>query len=238
VIKSHDLRQREAQDLVTTTKGGGKCLTVSSQSLPADMVDRFPVSSVEQDRLRSWRATCSRSIVFFTRLFRFPMIVVALVLVVGTNRGLAQIPGCTPEEARAGPPRHILRCSGGFSLEFEDATRLRVLPRKGKEPPEAVELDDGGILVDDPKALHRGFQILTPQAVASVRGTSWIVDVAGPRTSVFVIRGKVEVSRRGASSVVTLAPGDGVDVESGGAPLLRKRWAPARAAALLARFGR
>jgi hypothetical protein len=39
---------------------------------------------------------------------------------------------------------------------------------------------------------------------------------------VFVIRGKVEVSRRGSSSVVTLADCDGVDVDAGGTPLLRK----------------
>jgi ferric-dicitrate binding protein FerR (iron transport regulator) len=175
---------------------------------------------------------------FFDRLLRMPVIVVGAVFTFSINSVLAQVPGCTPEEATSGPPRRILRCAGGFSLEVEHAASLRVIPRNSKEAPEAVELEGGGILVDYPKAPRRGFQILTPHAVASVRGTSWIVDVTGPRTSVFVIHGKVGVSRRGTSIVVTLASGDGVDVEPGAAPLVRKRWAPARAAALLARFGR
>jgi ferric-dicitrate binding protein FerR (iron transport regulator) len=64
------------------------------------------------------------------------------------------------------------------------------------------------------------------------------VDVAGARTSVFVVNGRVGVRRPNARNGVSLGPGEGVDVEAGTAPLTVRRWPAARAGALLARFGR
>jgi len=81
------------------------------------------------------------------------------------------------------------------------------------------------------------FQVITPQAIAAVRGTRWAVDAADAKTSVFVVEGRVAVGRRKGSHSVTLGPGEGVDVEAAG-PLTIKRWPAARVQALMARLGR
>ena len=87
------------------------------------------------------------------------------------------------------------------------------------------------------KSSGRKFQVNTPQAIAAVRGTRWAVDVAEGKTSVFVVHGRVNVGRRnGADRQVVLGAGEGVDVEPS-APLVVKRWAPARVSALMARLG-
>jgi hypothetical protein len=99
------------------------------------------------------------------------------------------------------------------------------------------ELGGKALLIEvAPKPGGNKFQVVTPQAIAAVRGTKWAVDAAGDKTSVFVINGRVGVGRRTGGRGVTLGPGEGVDVEPG-APLTVKRWAPARVSALLARLG-
>ena len=80
------------------------------------------------------------------------------------------------------------------------------------------------------------FDVVTPQAIAAVRGTKWAVDAEGAKTSVFVVDGRVQRrTPRGRGSVV-LGAGDGVDVETTG-ELIVKRWPPARVTALMARLG-
>jgi hypothetical protein len=64
------------------------------------------------------------------------------------------------------------------------------------------------------------------------------VDVTAARTSVFVARGIVAVSLPSRTGSVLLGPGNGIDVSAGATELVVNRWSPARAAALLARFGR
>ena len=115
---------------------------------------------------------------------------------------------------------------------------FHVLDQSGKGKPDGARVNAGAALVDVPAHYKGGFQILTPRAVAAVRGTSWIVDVKPSQTSVFVIRGRVAVHRVGAGRTVPLRQGDGVDVDDTSAALSVKRWRPDRAAALLARFGR
>jgi hypothetical protein len=80
------------------------------------------------------------------------------------------------------------------------------------------------------------FNVITPQAIAAVRGTKWTVDAADGKTSVFVVDGSVNVTRPAGGGQVVLGPGDGVDVEATG-ELIIKRWPPARVAALMARLG-
>jgi ferric-dicitrate binding protein FerR (iron transport regulator) len=155
-----------------------------------------------------------------------------LSVVMIAHTAMAQVPGCTAAGTRAG--REILHCAGGFNIELEQGAVFRF----GQGAPPKAEIDSGAVLIDHPARTGSELQILTPQAVASVRGTTFIVDVVNPRTSVFVISGAVAVARRGGSVAVILHGGDGVDVDAGTSPLQRKRWKPARAAALLARFGR
>ena len=82
-----------------------------------------------------------------------------------------------------------------------------------------------------------GFEVKTPQAITAVRGTEWAVDVTPKRTSVFVVKGRVDVRRPDGDARASLTAGDGVDVEPGSGPLTVKRWPARRVSALMARFG-
>jgi ferric-dicitrate binding protein FerR (iron transport regulator) len=157
-----------------------------------------------------------------------------LLLTMCLHPAVAQVPGCSSSPATTGPARTIVRCPGGFTIEVEQGAQFHRLDQGGL--PSSLELDGGAALIDHPARRPENFQILTPQAVASVRGTTFVVDAPFGRTSVLVVRGAVSVARRSGTESVLLWRGYGVDVDNG--PLVRKHWAPARAAALLARFGR
>jgi FecR protein len=134
------------------------------------------------------------------------------------------------------PPRDVLQC-GSVSVAAERATQHRLIDRDGDGVPEGAEVSGRALLTDVAPRRRGGFQILTPHAVASVRGTIFAVDVESWRTSVFVAEGSVSVSRRDGSSSVTLRSGQGVDVMPG-QPLEVKTWGQERALGLLGRFGR
>ncbi|WP_425523175.1 FecR domain-containing protein [Microvirga splendida] len=152
---------------------------------------------------------------------------------------LAQGVGCVLQAATA-PTRQILRCRDGLTVEAEAEAVYTLVDRDRDAQPDAVNLQGGAVLVHAPaRSVRRGFQVITPQAIAAVRGTQWAVDVGSGRTSVFVVTGRVAVRRvSGNTRGVSLGPGEGVDVEAGTAPLVVRRWPAARAAALLARLGR
>ncbi len=150
----------------------------------------------------------------------------------------AQEGGCTVTN-QSDPPRQVIACPGGLTLTVEPATAFRLIDGDGDGRPEAAEVTERGILVELPPGRGRvRFQIRTPHAIASVRGTVWATDVSAARTSVFVQRGAVGVAPQASRRSVVLNPGEGVDVEAGTAVPEVKRWGPQRAAALLARFGR
>jgi ferric-dicitrate binding protein FerR (iron transport regulator) len=134
------------------------------------------------------------------------------------------------------PPREVLHCPNGLSVSAERSSDYRLVDRDRDGSPDAAELTSRGLLIESPPKRGR-FQILTPHAIATVRGTVWAVDVTAVRTSVFVKRGTVEVARPGSRDAVTLRAGDGVDVEQTGG-LQAKRWSSERALLLLGRFGR
>lgn len=145
--------------------------------------------------------------------------------------------GCQAQ-ALADPPRTLLTCPNGVKIVAEDGTTFSLEDRSPAAGPEAIRLDGQAVLVEvPPGAVEGGFEVVTPQAIAAVRGTKWAVDVAAGKTSVFVVDGRVAVRREPAAAAVTLGPGEGVDVEAGPEPLAVRRWGAARAAALLARFG-
>ncbi|GAU81438.1 FecR domain-containing protein [Bosea sp. BIWAKO-01] len=143
--------------------------------------------------------------------------------------------GCIPS-VRTDPPRTVFQCSGGLIIEAEAATRFQVQSPQPGRAIQSIALDGKGLLVELPR--RRGpLQILTPHAIASVRGTIYAVDVTTSKTSVFVAQGRVRVTRRDGTDPVELNPGDGVDV-SQEKRLDVHRWSRERAAGLLARFGR
>jgi ferric-dicitrate binding protein FerR (iron transport regulator) len=151
----------------------------------------------------------------------------------------AQSIGCVVQ-SMAGPQRQVLRCHDGLSIEAETGAEYELVDRNRDAQPDALNLRSRAVLVDAPaRSGRRSFEIRTPQAIAAVRGTQWAVDVAGGKTAVFVVTGRVSVRRiSGGTGSVNLGPGEGVDVEPGTAPLVVRRWPAARASALLARFGR
>jgi hypothetical protein len=163
----------------------------------------------------------------------------ALASLVCADSSLAQAPdrGCTIEQI-GGTSRHRLRCSGGLSAIAESGARFTLLDRDRNGDVDAVRHRSRALLLE-----YQGGQattpieVIAPQAIAAVRGTTWAVDVQASRTSVFVVDGSVAVRRRTGGDSVTLNAGDGVDVEAGAGPLEVKRWSRARVSALLARFG-
>jgi ferric-dicitrate binding protein FerR (iron transport regulator) len=148
----------------------------------------------------------------------------------------AKTPGCAVRTLADPPPRQVLSCADGLTITAESTTAYSLIDRNRDGRPEGAELTGRALLVDGPPR-RGGFQILTPHAIAAVRGTVWAIDVTAERTSVFVREGVVAV-RRPQGRAVTLRAGDGVDVDAGEGPLEVRQWGQARAAALLARFGR
>ncbi|WP_230530862.1 FecR domain-containing protein [Microvirga roseola] len=151
----------------------------------------------------------------------------------------AQAPACVLQPAAGAPARQILHCRDGLTIEAEAGANYTLLDSSGDGSPDSATLRSRALLIDVQDSVRRGgFRVLTPQAIAAVRGTQWVVDVAGGRSSVFVVTGRVVVRRPPARTGVRLGPGEGVDVEAGTGPLTVRRWPAARANALLARFGR
>lgn len=144
--------------------------------------------------------------------------------------------GCRP--AGSAIVAQTWQCDGRVTIVAENGAqyRLRDSDRDGRI--DIVELSGKALLLDvEGKSRRKTFRVNTPQAIAAVRGTRWAVDVAEGKTSVFVVRGSVNVGHRTSHGRnVVLGPGEGVDVEAS-APLVVKRWAPARVSALMARLG-
>lgn len=159
----------------------------------------------------------------------------AVTLLSWQGSGFAQSTdkGCVLESV-PGTSRRVLHCDQGLTITVEGGARYRLLDRNGDGAADGVALHRKALLIDAPA---RGFEVVTPQAIAAVRGTRWAVDVARGKTSVFVARGRVAVRRPSAGSGVVLGSGEGVDVDTGTVPLEVRRWPAARRDALLRRLG-
>ncbi|MDQ6434505.1 FecR domain-containing protein [Mesorhizobium sp. LHD-90] len=145
--------------------------------------------------------------------------------------------GCTLEQV-GGTERHSIRCASGLTAIAEAGAAYTLLDRDGNGETDGIKLDGKALLLEFPDGgAPAGFEVITPQAIAAVRGTRWIVAADAGKTSVFVRRGSVAVTRVSGDQGVTLAPGDGVDVETGAEPLTVRQWPAARVAAMMARFG-
>jgi ferric-dicitrate binding protein FerR (iron transport regulator) len=154
---------------------------------------------------------------------------------IGTAAAQAPNPGCSIESATL--VAQTLRCEGGVTIVVENGARYSLLAHAHRGRVDGVELNSKAVLIDVPaRSSGIRFQVITPQAIAAVRGTRWAVDAAESKTSVFVAAGRVAVGRRTGGHSVTLGAGEGVDVEEG-APLIVKRWSQTRVSALMARLG-
>jgi ferric-dicitrate binding protein FerR (iron transport regulator) len=157
----------------------------------------------------------------------------------GLTAASAQQPavgGCSSERAINGA--QTLRCAGGGTIVAEDGAQYALRDRDRDGEVDSVNLGSKALLLEAPKQRGgRRFEVITPQAIAAVRGTRWAVDAQATTTSVLVLTGQVSVSRRTGGARVVLGPGDGVDVATGHEPLIVRRWPEARVNALLARLG-
>jgi hypothetical protein len=113
-----------------------------------------------------------------------------------------------------------------------------LIDRNGDGLADGVRLRQKGLLLDARRRLSQlsGFVVVTPQAIAAVRGTKWAVDVQGRSTAVFVVNGVVSVEKTVSGDAVSLRAGQGVDVDRSAEPVVIKRWPAERVAALLGRF--
>lgn len=144
--------------------------------------------------------------------------------------------GCTSKSTAQGT--QTLQCEQSITIVTEDGAKFELRDRNRDGHVDSVELSNKALLIEVPKKPGGNrFNVVTPQAIAAVRGTKWAVDASEGKTSVFVVEGSVNVTRPAGGGDVVLKPGDGVDVEPTGA-LVVKRWPPARVAALMARLGR
>ena len=159
----------------------------------------------------------------------------SLLLLVGDAAAQPANLGCTPAQTAQGT--QTLRCRPAITIVAENGAKFELRDRNRDGQVDSVELSNKALLLEVPKKPRRiRFEVLTPQAIAAVRGTKWAVDAEGGKTSVFVVDGRVRVARPAGRGSVVLGPGDGVDVAATG-ELIVKRWPPARVTALMARLG-
>ena len=159
----------------------------------------------------------------------------SLLLLVGDAAAQPARPGCTSAQTAQGT--QTLRCPTAITIVAESGAKFELRDRNRDGHVDSVELSNKALLLEVPKRPGRSrFDVVTPQAIAAVRGTKWAVDAEGAKTSVFVVDGRVSVARPAGRGSVVLGAGDGVDVEPSG-ELIVKRWPPARVTALMARLG-
>lgn len=170
------------------------------------------------------------------------------------DKAAAQAPPCNLGTIAGRPEVQALQCGDELTIIAETAADVRVSTSAAGQWTATV---NSGAAEFQFRASARqpGFQILTPHAVAAVRGTTWAVDVGAANTALFVEEGAVAVDdfrgfgpvlvKRGQGVVAgneapgaTRSLGRGPGVAQGGEPLVPTRWAPTRVKALMARLGR
>src|SRR5437763_9315878 len=122
--------------------------------------------------------------------------------------------GCSSEQRPNAP--QTLRCRGDLIIVAEDGAKFTLQSHDRSGDVDAVDLQSKALLVDAPKQKpkHR-FQVITPQAIAAVRGTKWAVAAQESRTSVLVLSGQVAGRRTSGAGQVRLGASDGVDLYRG-----------------------
>jgi hypothetical protein len=165
-----------------------------------------------------------------------PTLALAVALA-ASGLGLAQGRCALVPDDRS-PSQRVLRCGEQLTIRSAPNTRWRLASEPADGLPTSVQLDVGALLIEfKPSETRRSFQILTPHAIAAVRGTTWAMEVEDDMTSTLVVLGFVEVRRPNATRGSLLRAGQGADVVPGSGPVIIKRWPRPRVDALLARFG-
>jgi hypothetical protein len=159
----------------------------------------------------------------------------------------AAIAGATPAYAAGAcalvpnekmPSEKILLCGDNLTVRPAPGAHYQPLYKKGVPLPVGIRLTNGALLIEfHPAKPKEKFQILTPLAVAAVRGTKWAMDVTKAQTSTLVLDGVVAVTNRRLNQFVVLTEGRGVDITPTDTTVVAKTWGEERVRALLSRFG-
>jgi hypothetical protein len=145
---------------------------------------------------------------------------------------------CALVPSERAPSEKILQCGQTLTVRPAQGTRYRPLYQKGDPLQVGIRLDDGALLIEyRPASPQEKFQILTPLAIAAVRGTKWAMEVVPGRTSTLVLAGSVVVTNRRLNQYVVLTWGQGIDITAADTSMVQKLWGQRRVEALLARFG-
>lgn len=122
-----------------------------------------------------------------------------------------------------------LQLNDGTIVSLGERSRLDLRDYRRAENGFGVELGASAgvfrLLVN--RLIPGGFRVETETAVASVRGTEWVMQVSAGTTAVAVLHGSVGVAARDGAAVV-LQPGEGTDVARGSAPTPPRTWGAAR----------
>jgi hypothetical protein len=159
----------------------------------------------------------------------------------------AAIAGSTPAQAAGAcalvpndhvPSEKMLQCGENLTVRAAEGARYQPLYKKGDPLPVGIRLNEGALLIEfHPAKPQEKFQILTPLAVAAVRGTKWAMEVTTAQTSTLVVNGVVAVTNRRLNQFVVLTEGLGVDITPTDTTVVKKTWGDERVRALLSRFG-
>ncbi len=102
--------------------------------------------------------------------------------------------GCASQPAAQGT--QILQCATAITIVTEDGAKFELRDRNRDGHVDSIELSNKALLIEVPKKPGGNrFNVVTPQAIAAVRGTKWAVDASEGKTSVFVVDGSVNVAR-------------------------------------------
>jgi hypothetical protein len=166
---------------------------------------------------------------------------VAMVLFVAATAGTGPAGAagaCALVPNERTPSEKTLQCGEALTVRPAQGARYRPLYRKGAPLPVGIRLDSGALLIEfHPTSPREKFQILTPLAIAAVRGTKWAMEVTPALTSTLVLAGAVAVTNRRLNQYVVLTEGQGVDITPSDTSVVQKRWGEAKVRALLSRFG-
>ena len=138
-----------------------------------------------------------------TRRKLFVAILVATALIgsalPGSKFALAAGGACALVSSERDPSEKTLQCGQELTVRPAHGTSYRPLYNTGQQLPAAIRLDNGALLIEyHPDSQQIEFQILTPLAIAAVRGTKWAANAA-------VCNGWSD-GRRGVERVTTWSP--------------------------------
>ncbi|MGG6897077.1 MULTISPECIES: FecR domain-containing protein [Rhizobium] len=173
-----------------------------------------------------------------TSNIRSLVLTAGILCVISASTASAQTVASCPLQPTVSTKRQTLNCQPGLSITVERGAHFHFADRNRDGRVDAIVLDSKAALVDvDSSRVRGGFEVVTPQAIAAVRGTRWAVDVTGGSTSVLVLRGRVAVNKVSTGQGVTLGRRQGVDVDSSRSTLHVNAWGQSRINALMARLG-